>query len=487
MTAFRLLLLSVLVLLSSPPVQAQSTVVILQVEGPIGPATGDFVMRGLDKAHRNAATLVVLNMDTPGGLDSSMRDIIQAILSSPIPVATYVAPSGARAASAGTYILYASHIAAMAPATNLGAATPVQIGGLPTPSPPTEDDKPGQPEGDEQPAVSDEPVDETTAAESESEPTKEEQSDRPQQPGSSGKAKSDMEKKIINDARAYIRSLAQLRNRNVDWAEQAVTEAASLSAEEALELGVIDIVATNVSDLLNQIDGRIVRVNGQEVTLAMKGAVVETVAPDWRNQLLAVITNPQVAYILMLLGIYGLFFELSNPGAILPGVLGGICLLLALFAFQVLPINYAGLALILLGLMFMIGEAFMPSFGALGLGGVVAFVVGSLILWDEQGPGFEIPLGLILGFALASAVVLIGLATLLVRQRRRPAVSGEDALLQATGEVLEDFDSEGWIRVQSESWRARTSRPLRKGQQVSVVGRNGLLLDVKSVESKKGE
>jgi membrane-bound serine protease (ClpP class) len=279
--------------------------------------------------------------------------------------------------------------------------------------------------------------------------------------------------------------LAQLRKRNVDWAEQAVTEAASLSAEEALELGVIDIVATNVSDLLRQIDGRVVQVNGQEVTLAAEDAAIETVTPDWRNQLLAVITNPQVAYILMLLGIYGLFFELSNPGAILPGVLGGICLLLALFAFQVLPINYAGLALILLGLMFMIGEAFMPSFGVLGLGGVVAFVVGSLILWDEQGPGFEVPVSLILGFALASAIVLIGLATLMVRQRRRPAVSGENALLDATGEVLQDFDSEGWIRVQSESWRARTQRPLRKGQQVCIVGRNGLLLDVKSVESKK--
>jgi membrane-bound serine protease (ClpP class) len=294
-----------------------------------------------------------------------------------------------------------------------------------------------------------------------------------------------MEKKTINDARAYIRSLAQLRNRNVEWAEQAVTEAASLSAEEALEQGVIDIIATDVSDLLRQIDGRIVQAGGQEVTLATEGAAVETVAPDWRNQLLAVITDPQVAYILMLLGVYGLFFELSNPGAILPGVLGGICLLLALFAFQVLPINYAGLALILLGLMFMIGEAFVPSFGALGLGGVVAFVVGSVILWDEQGPGFEVPLGLILGFALASAVVLIGLATLLVRQRRRPIVSGDDALLNATGEALQDFDSEGWIRVQSESWKARTERPLRKGQQVCIVGREGMLLDVKSVESEK--
>jgi membrane-bound serine protease (ClpP class) len=436
-------------------------------------------------------------MDTPGGLDSSMRDIIQAILKSPVPVATYVAPGGARAASAGTYILYASHIAAMAPATNLGAATPVQIGGFPSPASPKDEDKDNDEENGKENTEkpkdeldgTEEPEPSATSADSGQSETPEPESpskkSASKKPQGATTPKTAMERKIINDARAYIRSLAQLRGRNVEWAEAAVTDAASLSAEEAQARGVIDFVAIDVTDLLKKAHGRVLRAGAQEITLDTEGAIVETVTPDWRTRLLAVITNPQVAYVLMLIGIYGLFFELSNPGAILPGVLGGICLLLALFAFQVLPINYAGLALILLGLMFMIGEAFMPSFGALGLGGVVAFVVGSLILWDEQGPGFEIPVGLIAGFAFASAVVLIGLGTLAVRQRRRPVVTGEDALLSATGEVQADFQGEGWIRVLSESWRAQSDSPLHRGQQVRITGRDGLVLAVTPIETEK--
>lgn len=450
-----LLILPLLLVAFASPAENQAW--LLEVEGPIGPATSDYVVSNLKKAQQEDAELVILRMNTPGGLDSAMRHIIQAILSSEIPIATYVAPGGARAASAGTYILYASHIAAMAPATNLGAATPVQIGGLPTPP---EREKPEQ-----------KPDQEETAQDAEQE------KDQPE-----ATPKSAMERKLINDARAYIRSLAQLRDRNVEWAEQAVTEAASLTAEEALEKNVIDIVASSVADLLKQAQGRVVQIGETKRTLNTEGLVVETVTPDWRNRLLAVITNPQVAYILMMIGIYGLFFELANPGAIVPGVLGGICLLLALYAFQVLPVNYAGLALIILGLLFMVGEALAPSFGALGLGGIIAFVVGSLILWEEDGTGYDVPVGLVAGFTIASAAVFIGLGTMFIRQRHRPIVSGKEELLTATGVVLENFEGEGRVRVHGETWRARSDQPLNKGQPVQITGRDGLVLSVKPLE-----
>jgi membrane-bound serine protease (ClpP class) len=328
---------------------APGSVLLLEVQGVIGPASRDFILRGFEQARERGAAAVILKLDTPGGLDSSMRDIIQAILASPVPVIGYVAPEGARAASAGTYMLYACHIAAMAPATNLGAATPVQLGGLPLPARPTDRDRAHEPDTDK---AADKPADQST--------------DKPTP------ATSDMERKLVNDARAYIRSLAQLRGRNVEWAEQAVTEAASLSAQDALQKGVIDLIAVNVSDLLQQADGRSVEIAGAKRALSTRNLTVETLTPDWRNQLLAVVAHPMVAYVLLLIGVYGIFFELANPGTALPGVLGGICLLLALFAFQVLPVNHAGLALLLLGLAFMIAEAFVPSFGALGLGGIAA-------------------------------------------------------------------------------------------------------------------
>ncbi len=461
MLLLRLVLLVTLLSLTPLPARAGGAVILLELQGAIGPASSDFVLHGLENARLRDARLVILRMDTPGGLDSSMRDIIQAILASPIPVATYVAPAGARAASAGTYILYASHIAAMAPATNLGAATPVQIGGSPDS---------GQPEG-EPPADKHKERRQKADKSKDTKPASQQEEQRPV-------PKSAMERKLINDARAYIRSLAQLRKRNVEWAEQAVDSAASLSAQEALKLGVIDLVAVDVPDLLRQSNGRVVQVADQEYTLNTQDAAVEVVTPDWRNRLLAAITHPEVAYILMLLGVYGLFFELAHPGVIAPGVLGGICLLLALFAFQVLPINYAGLALIILGLLFMIAEAFVPSFGVLGLGGITAFIVGSLMLWDETGPGFEVPLGIILGFALASALLLIGFGTMALRQRRRPVVSGAEQLLGTTGVALEDFDGTGRVWIHSESWQARSDRPLKKGESVRISGRDGLVLSV---------
>lgn len=467
----RIALILLLSLTAMPLLAQPSNVVVLEVEGVIGPASKDYILRGFETARERNAELIVMKMDTPGGLDTSMRDIIRAIIASPIPVATYVYPSGSRAASAGTYILYASHIAAMAPGTNLGAATPVQVGGggLPDIGGDDEGDERNNDEtnGDEADAADDAAVaDEATE---EQRPARRERV-----------ADTAMERKLINDAKAYIRSLAELRGRNVEWAEQSVVDAESLSANQALELNVIDIVARNIDDLLEQIDGRTVDLDGVELLIELDlPASIETIEPDWRTQLLAIITHPQIAYILMLLGIYGLFFEFSNPGSLVPGVLGGICLLLALFAFQVLPINYAGLALVVLGVGLMIAEAFAPSFGVLGLGGVAAFVAGSILLWEDAGAAYEVPLGLIAGFAIANALIFIGIGTMVARNYRRKPVTGDQALADLPGVVLDDFDGNGRVRVRGEIWHARAERPLNKGDRVRVVSRDNLTLIVK--------
>lgn len=446
---FLLLLAAWPLFLTGNPAASSGQAVLLEVSGAIGPATSDYIHTGLKQARERDAVIVILRIDTPGGLDTAMRKINKDILGSPVPVAVFVSPSGARAASAGTYILYASHIAAMAPGTNLGAATPVQIGGIPDPG--------------------------------KSEPAKKDAK------GNNDK-KSDgdaMARKAINDASAYIRSLAQLRGRNVEWAERAVREAVSLPAEEAVKLKVADLIARDVSELLARIDGRQIVVNGQKQVLKTKGLTVSLIEPDWRSRLLSVITDPNIAYILMLLGIYGLFFELWNPGFVLPGVIGGICLLLALFAFQVLPVSYAGLALILLGIAFMVAEAFVPSFGVLGIGGVVAFVAGSVLLLDTEVPGFGISWWLIGSIALISAVFFLTVVTFALKARSRKIVSGEEELIGANGVALEAFKHEGRIRVHSEAWSARTQEPVKAGEMVCITGRDGLtlLIEPKSKES----
>ncbi|MFC7048289.1 NfeD family protein [Emcibacter nanhaiensis] len=443
------LLISLLLLLLKAPVPlyaGQGDVTLLDIKGPIGPAVSDYVVRGMEQAEQEGNPLIILRLDTPGGLDNSMRDIIKAIMTSPVPVACFVAPGGGRAASAGTYILYACHISAMAPGTNLGAATPVQIGGLPTPA---------QPKG--------------SAGEG-AKPAAE-------HPG--------LEDKAINDAAAYIRSLAEMRGRNADWAERAVREAVSLSAAKALEMGVIDILATDIPDLLAQMDGRSVKLGTDIVTLKTSGLAVRVAAPDWRTELLSVITNPNVAYILLMVGIYGLIIEFWNPGTILPGVTGAISLLLALYALQLLPVNYAGLALILLGLVLLIAEMFVPAFGVLGLGGLIALVIGSIILIDTDVPGMAISIPIIGSIALVSGLLLLGIMYMAIKAWRRPVTTGPEALVGAPGEVIDWSGGTGHIRIRGEVWKARGPEKLPGHSRVKVTDLEGLRLVVEQVQNSE--
>ena len=439
--------------------ESRNKAILLTVNDAIGPAIADYIERGLDRANDDRANIVIIQLDTPGGLDLSMRSIIRAIIASPVPVAIYVAPSGARAASAGTYMMYAAHIAAMAPGTNLGAATPVQMGGLPGMDPPEKPD----------PGAADDNADTD-----ETKPDKEATKTMP--------ANADaMTKKIVNDAAAYIRSLAEMRGRNAEWAEQAVREAASLSSEQALEADVIDIIARDTADLLQQVNGRTVTVLNEKRVLDTNDLVVETIEPDWRNELLAIITNPNIAYILMLLGIYGLFFELANPGYVLPGVIGGISLLLALYALQVLPVNYAGLGLMLLGLTLIVGELFMPSFGILGIGGVISFVIGSILLFDRESGNLAVSMPLIIAVSVLSAGFFLIMVRALHNARLRPVVTGAEELIGATGQVIADFSGDGNIHIHGEQWHVRSDTPMRSGDSARVISRDGLILTVEPV------
>jgi membrane-bound serine protease (ClpP class) len=424
-------------------------VVSAEVTGVIGPAQVDWVDRILDTARDRGAAAVLLRLDTPGGLSTSMRSIIQAILNSPTPVLGWVGPGGSRAASAGTYILYACHVAAMAPGTNLGAATPVQVGGggLPSPSQPDDGGKNGDSAKDSQSAPAD-----------------------------------PMKRKAVEDAVAYIRSLAEMRGRNADWAERAVREAASLPAEEAAAENVVDFLAGSPRALLDQAHGRQVTTAAGTLTLNLAQARTETLEPDWRTRLLQVLANPNVAYILMLIGIYGLIFELANPGAIVPGVLGGISLLLALYAFQTLPVNYAGLALIGLGILFFVAEALVPSFGALGVGGLIAFVLGSILLMDTDVPALEIAWPVIVTASVVTGAFILGVAAMAAKGHRRQPVSGSGHLVGHTAEAVEDLDPEGRVRFEGELWRARSSLPATRGDQVRIDRLDGLTLEVTPLE-----
>ena len=441
-----LALLSGVILLCVPiPLSGQSSavsrapVIALHLDGAVGPAAADYVSKGLRTAAARKAPIVILRMDTPGGLDTSMRAIIRAILASPVPVVSYVSPSGARAASAGTFILYASHLAAMAPGTNMGAATPVQIGGIG--SPPDKDQ--------------------------------------------AKKTPNPMEAKATNDAAGFIRSLAELRGRNADWAEKAVREAASLSATAALRAHVIDMVAKDDADLLLQLHGRTVKAGAASVKVDVAGRVIEQINPDWRTRLLATITDPNVALILMTIGIYGLIFEFMNPGSFLPGTLGAICLLTGLYAFAALPVNYAGAALIFLGIGLLIAEAFLFSHGVLGVGGCVAFALGAAMLIDADTPDFRISWSLIAGLSLATVAFVLLVVRTALGARRRQIVSGAEEMTGALGVVQDWSGGRGHVFVHGERWSAAGPAEFTRGEQVRIVSIAGLILQVKSAGPKE--
>ncbi len=422
---------SFLLCMQSPMAHAKNVAIVLDVEGSIGPATQEYIKKGIEHATVEKAELIILRLNTPGGFMTAMQGIVKDILASPLPFVTYVAPEGSRASSAGTYILYASHIAAMAPATHLGAATPVTM--------------------------------DITGTDKKEE-----------------KKQSSMDKKVLNDTVAFIRGLAKLRGRNVDWAEKAVKEASSIQSDEALALNVIDIQASNIPDLLKQLNGRTVAVQNRMVVLDTQDMQIEKWEANWRLKFLSIITDPSIAYILLIIGIWGLFFEFANPGYILPGVAGVICLFVSLYAFQLLPIHFIGLGLVIAGIAFLAAEIYVTSYGVLAGGGAIAFFVGSILLFDIEG--YPTPWGLILSITAASLLFFLIVIIMAIQARRRKVVSGQEALIGAKAIAQESFKEIGWVRVDGELWKAKSPVPLKKGQHVLVTKRDGLNL---YVEPKK--
>ena len=456
---------ALLLLLCSVSSLADGVAVELELDGALGVATAEYIIDGIHDAEDRNANLIIIRMDTPGGLMEPMRDIIQAILNSTVPVATYVAPGGARADSAGTYILLASHIAAMAPTTHLGAATPVSMGG-------------GDPGGSSDDDVS-KPNDLKNRKNLEPD---EEEADEESSSDDVATPDTAMGRKVLNDAIAYIRSLADAHGRNADWAEKAVRDAATLVAKDALEQNVIDVIAANTDELLEAIHGREVTVNNETMTLDTESLRVESVEPNWRIQFLKAIANPQVVLLLLAVGVYGLLFEGYNPGAIYPGVAGAISLLLAAYALQILPVNYVGLALIIVGFALIVAESMVPSFGALGMGGVVAFVFGSIMMFDSGIPGYGISKIFVGTFAIVSGGLTFLLASFVVKLRNRGAVSGTGSIIGGVGTAMDSFSKEGKIWLEGESWSAVSSVPISKDQHVRVRAIDGLTLLVEPVE-----
>lgn len=449
--------LATLFLLACGAARAQGVVLQLELDGALGVATAEYIIEGIEQAEQRGANLVIIRMDTPGGLVNPMRDIISSILASSVPVATYIAPAGARGASAGTYIMFASHIAAMAPTTSLGAATPVSLGGG---GEPPESPAPAEPQ----------PAEETPGAESEEAP--DEPQAAPPQPDSA------MERKVLNDSIAYIRGLAEAHGRNADWAEKAVRQAATLTSEAALEMNVIDLVAVDRQDLLQSIHGREVTIGNEQVALDTQSVTVEEVEPSWRIKFLSTIASPEIALLLGVIGLYGLLMEAYNPGALVPGVVGVICLLLAAYALQIIPVNYAGLGLIFLGLALIVAEAFAPSFGALGLGGIAAFAFGAIMMFDTGIPGFGISITFVVVLAAVVGLSLLLMMSFVVKLHRRGAVSGQGSIVGGVGTAMQDFTGEGRVWLEGEAWHAVSDTPVRKDEEVVVRHLEGLTLHV---------
>lgn len=409
-------------------------VIELSVHGGIGPATADYLVRGITNAQHS--DLILIRIDTPGGLEKSMRQIVQSILISNVSVIAYVAPAGARAASAGTYLLYASTLAAMAPGTHLGAASPVSLMG-------------GMGNNDK-----------------------------------NKEHKTTMDKKVTNDAVAYIHTLAQLRKRDVVFAEKAVMDAATLTAPEALKARVINFIAQDRSDLLVQLNGMLVTQNGHKIKLATTNAQVNIIEPNWRMRFLLVITDPTIAYLLLLLGIYGIFYELVNPGAIAPGVIGAVAILVALYALQLLPINYAGLGLIIVGIAFIVAEAFTPSFGVLGLGGTLAFIVGSILLIDTEQESYQIAWSAIGTMAAVNVLIFVVVLGMVIKSKKKPMQHGSNVLIGAEGRALGAIKLQGQAVIHGEIWSVYAKQPISAGKPIKVVAAEGLRLEVEAIQGE---